>query len=383
MNKPRAVWVVRASLWDGMAEECWQKGCVGIRCEGLGDLQGLSTRDALRDAYRSAYPQSTPGQLAAALGVLWAFSHEISVGDWVVTPAGRELLVGKVTRGYRYSKAVLGARAPHVVDVDWMARLARDKLPNTLARRLQGRTTVYQLREAEKLVAMVSDRPLARVNAGAAQEVCALAATVSQAPWKHTEAATISKIIIPVLEKLGWDNINEIEHQYPVGKGAVDLALVRDGKPHVLVEAKPLGTQFTEAGSEVAQAIHYATDEGVEWAVLTDGARWWVYDPFLKAKNQTKRVLAIDLLGESAGGDPPEAIVLLTPASVLGGCLRQYASRALWFRAVKAALASPSEELLQALMKQAGLEADHETVKHVLAHFAQACPPLPLEANNC
>lgn len=101
-------------------------------------------------------------------------------------------------------------------------------------------------------------------------------------PASSQGASTI--IIVPVFERLGWDHMRDIRHQYRVGNGAVDLALVRGEKPRVFIEGKELSTGFIEDGSEAAEAIHYAADEGVEWAALMDGVRWWVYRLYVKAR---------------------------------------------------------------------------------------------------
>jgi len=222
MPKPEAVWVVRATLWKGMPEQCWEKGCVAVGWTGLGDLRQWETREALKDAYRAAYPAATKDEAVHGVGMLWALSHEILPGHWVVTPDSEgKLMVGEVTRGYHYSKSALGEKAPHVVSVKWLARVERKVLDDRLRRTLRCRLIVFRVRDPEPIIQAV----LQQTDTGplpfppVAAEVRELVRKAVGKNWKRTEAATITKIIIPVLEKLGWDRLDEIELEYFGWKG--------------------------------------------------------------------------------------------------------------------------------------------------------------------
>jgi len=158
MPKPEAVWVVRAGVpgWKGMPEQCWEKGCVAVGWTGLGDLRQWETREALKDAYRAAYPAATNDEAVHGVGMLWALSHEILPGHWVVTPDSEgKLMVGEVTRGYHYSKSALGEKAPHVVSVKWLARVERKVLDDRLRRTLRCRLIVFRVREPEPIIRAV------------------------------------------------------------------------------------------------------------------------------------------------------------------------------------------------------------------------------------
>ncbi len=141
----------------------------------------------------------------------------------------------------------------------------------------------------------------------------------------------------------------------------------------VFVEAKPSGTKFAEDGSEVAQAIQYASAKVVDWAVLTDGAQWWLYDAFAKVPHPRKRILGIDLLGKTEGADPPELIELLTPDAVTSGRLQAFSRRARWYEAVRSLLQEAPDDLIQMVAKRGKLEADPALAKEVLAEFGTAC----------
>jgi restriction system protein len=70
----------------------------------LGDLSGVTEREALAAVYREAYPDASPSRMANHVGQLWAFVQRISVGDWVVVPwkTFQGIAVGRVESAYEY-----------------------------------------------------------------------------------------------------------------------------------------------------------------------------------------------------------------------------------------------------------------------------------------
>lgn len=109
-----------------------------------------------------------------------------------------------------------------------------------------------------------------------------------------SEADTISTLVEPLLEILGWKipDLNEVQRQYPVkgrkGTEYVDLALKLNGQPKVFVEAKSVGTALDEAAER--QVINYAFNHGVDWCVLTNGREIRVYGTFY-GKTTKQRLL--------------------------------------------------------------------------------------------
>lgn len=87
------------------------------------------------------------------------------------------------------------------------------------------------------------------------------------------EQNTKAKLITPLLELLGWDIHTDIELEYPVRVGSstvrVDYALMLNGKPVVLVEAKGFDTDI--GPSQAEQVISYGRLQSVKWAIITNG----------------------------------------------------------------------------------------------------------------
>ena len=96
------------------------------------------------------------------------------------------------------------------------------------------------------------------------------------------EAKTETYLVEPFLEILGYDCrdpkavIKRFIADVPGRKGdKVDYALMRDGKPAVLVEAKVLGNRLGQ--EEIKQLQGYFPHTPAKLAVLTDGVRWHWY----------------------------------------------------------------------------------------------------------
>ena len=87
------------------------------------------------------------------------------------------------------------------------------------------------------------------------------------------EAQVKLAVILPVLRELGWDDADprELKPEFPVGRGAVDYALLNGGHPLVFVETAPMGG--VDAGGHRRLFRHASTRE-IPFLVLTDGNRW-------------------------------------------------------------------------------------------------------------
>ncbi|PKB80324.1 MAG: hypothetical protein BZY88_08950 [SAR202 cluster bacterium Io17-Chloro-G9] len=61
---------------------------------------------------------------------------------------------------------------------------------------------------------------------------------------RQNEMATRYILIDPLLRELGWDTADpkQVIPEYRSGSGSADYALLKDGKPIVVVEAKKIGS---------------------------------------------------------------------------------------------------------------------------------------------
>ena len=111
---------------------------------------------------------------------------------------------------------------------------------------------------------------------------------------KMSESNTLSTLIEPLLEVLGWNirDPDEVQREYPVRVGRkteyVDIALKIQNKPVIFVEAKSVDTDIRDHLAE--QPIKYANMEGVNWCVLTNGKEWRLYNAFWRIRGVEQKM---------------------------------------------------------------------------------------------
>ncbi len=124
----------------------------------------------------------------------------------------------------------------------------------------------------------------------------------SHAPaLQQSEALTRYALVDPLLRGLGWDtgDPNQVIPEYRSAAGSADYALFgQSNKPQVIIEAKKLGTQLDFKVRQ--QVTGYCQEEGIPYAVITDGRRWELYDVFKPVAMKDSIVVEIDLEGPTA-----------------------------------------------------------------------------------
>ena len=127
------------------------------------------------------------------------------------------------------------------------------------------------------------------------------------------EADTKAALIHPVLGALGWHvgDLDEVsmEFKHAPSHNPVDYALLINGNPAVLVEAKALGQSL--AGGKWADAIMgYAGAAGVEWVVLTNGDEYRIYNACVPVPFEQKLFRKVSVT-DSTVNDTEETLGLL------------------------------------------------------------------------
>lgn len=130
---------------------------------------------------------------------------------------------------------------------------------------------------------------------------------------RHTlkETSTRTIIIDPLLESLGWDirDPDEVQLEYPTVDGkSVDYALKINKKTVLLVEAKALDDPLTDVKA-ITQVVGYATNDGIEWCVLTNGVVWKVYRSVEKCPAPDKLMFEVTLDPRESDSTSTEQVV--------------------------------------------------------------------------
>ena len=112
---------------------------------------------------------------------------------------------------------------------------------------------------------------------------------------RENETRTRMALIDPLLTALGWDVSDPalVTPEYNVGGRWADYALLGpSGQPSATVEAKKLGEPL---GQHRMQMLNYSNASGVEYAGLTDGDHWELYEVFQRGQLEDRRILDVSI----------------------------------------------------------------------------------------
>jgi hypothetical protein len=113
-----------------------------------------------------------------------------------------------------------------------------------------------------------------------------------------SESDTVVIIGDMLADLLGYEKYVEVSTEFAVKGTYVDLAVKVGKEIHFLVEAKAIGVELKDI--HVRQVVDYGANQGVEWAVVTNGAVWRVYRIEFKKPIAHVLVAEVDLLAASA-----------------------------------------------------------------------------------
>ena len=135
---------------------------------------------------------------------------------------------------------------------------------------------------------------------------------------RQSEALTRYALIDPLLRELGWDTGNPdlVIPEYKVGGGRADYALLNNGKPTMMVEAKSLESPLQDA---LSQGIGYCLEQGTPYFSVTDGRRWEIYETHKPVPIDEKRIVRVRFEGRVGCRGVPEGIGVVETQRRLSG----------------------------------------------------------------
>ena len=160
------------------------------------------------------------------------------------------------------------------------------------------------------------------------EEVVARYRQLTPAQRDHlTEETTKTAFITPLFQALGWNihDPNEMFMEESVSGGRVDYAFRLHGVTRFYVEAKRADTEIHDLDL-ARQAINYAFNKGVPWAVLTNFRQLVVFPAFAQVPQRGAPPRVLDLTWEDYA-QPDSGLELLTREAVAEDRLRQRAER--------------------------------------------------------
>ena len=83
-----ALWLVRAGKYGEYEKRFIDENRIYLTWGGLShDLGALKSRGQLRALLEKVYADAPKGRITNNLGQIWAFSHGIASGDWIILPS--------------------------------------------------------------------------------------------------------------------------------------------------------------------------------------------------------------------------------------------------------------------------------------------------------
>jgi hypothetical protein len=119
-------------------------------------------------------------------------------------------------------------------------------------------------------------------------------------------------------EILGYEALDEVKTEQAIKGTYADYVININGNQHFLVEVKSI--QIALSDKHLRQAQGYASDEGVDWMLLTNGKDFELYRLIFEKPMQTKLVMSFTLIdGEDLRSIVEQLQYLTRPVVVKDG----------------------------------------------------------------
>jgi hypothetical protein len=132
------------------------------------------------------------------------------------------------------------------------------------------------------------------------------------------EASTKQAVVLRLLSFLGWDifNVEEVYPDYAVNSSNVSYALRNNDVNKIFIDVKRTHEKLDKHQKKF---VTLASDQDVDFAVLTNGIIWWFYLTPTEDSWQQKWFYSIDLFKQKPDSFVPQLIDLLTKTKVVKG----------------------------------------------------------------
>lgn len=108
-----------------------------------------------------------------------------------------------------------------------------------------------------------------------------------------SEADTVTIVKDILSEAFGYDKYAELTSEHAIRGTYCDLAVKLGDKLTLLIEVKAAGVALDER--HVKQAIDYASNQGIEWVILTNASTWRLYQVIFAKPIDKRLLLDVDI----------------------------------------------------------------------------------------
>lgn len=194
-----------------------------------------------------------------------------------------------------------------------------------------------------------------------------------------TEEGTKTAVLLPLIQTLGFDvfNLNEVTPEFIADVGTkkgekIDFALKIDGKPAILVEAKPISQPLGTA--QYSQLFRYFSVTDARLAILTNGREIWFFsDTDEKNRMDKKPFFIFDL--QSFDEAQVKDLARFHKSVFDMDAILETASNLKFVKAaaefLKAQMAEPSDEFIRLIARQI---VDGSITRAVVDHIRPVIP---------
>lgn len=185
-----------------------------------------------------------------------------------------------------------------------------------------------------------------------------------------SEADTVTLVKDVLSDLFGYDKYAELTSEHAIRGTYCDLAIQFEGRVQLLIEIKAIGTELQDR--HVKQSIDYASNQGVEWVVLTNGLEWVLYHLLFKKPIDKEEVVRINLLEvDCKREDHLDQLYLLTRTGLSKDAMTAYRDRQdATNRFLLAAILLNSDSVISAIRREvrrvSEMLVDKETIEKVL-----------------
>lgn len=132
------------------------------------------------------------------------------------------------------------------------------------------------------------------------------------------EASTKQAVVLRLLSFLDWDifNVDEVSPDYAVNSFSVSYSLRINNSNKVFIKVKRINEKLENHQKSL---LGFASREGVNVSILTNGIIWWFYLTAAAGSSQEKWFYSIDLLQQKTDDFVPQLIDLLSKNKVARG----------------------------------------------------------------
>ncbi len=158
-------------------------------------------------------------------------------------------------------------------------------------------------------------------------------------------------------EGLGFDKYEDLTTEYQVKGEFADYGVRIDKDLVAFIEVKRIATKLGTKHLRQVQA--YALNEGVEWVLLTNGAKWQAYHITAAMPVQVDLALEVDLLGDETINQKTNQLFYLTRES-----LKRRQIDELW----KVKRATSPQSLTKTILSDSVIEAIRKELRRETGH---------------